>query len=83
MCKPAKALKLFRLETEVEVSVSDCGIQVQTVRADFIPINDREQLRSYFRTVGLSATQIEYALRKLDEMKVHDGFLIPIDQQQT
>ena len=54
MCKPAKALKVFRLETEVEVSVSDCGKQAQTVRADFIPTNDRERLRSHFESVGLT-----------------------------
>jgi len=77
-----KALKVFRLETEAEVSVSAPGIQVQSVRADFIPLSSEDRLRSAFASAGLIPVQVEQALQKLKTTKKNEGFLIPIDQSQ-
>lgn len=77
-----KVLKVFRLETEASVSVSDLGIQVQSVRADFIPLSSESRLRSAFESAGLTPKQVEYALQKLTKTAKNEGFLIPIDQNQ-
>ena len=83
MSEPVEALKIFRLETRVEMSVSKSGIQVQTVKADFFSIADYEGIRSHLQAVGLSAKQIGYALERLKEIQINDGFLIPLDQEQS
>jgi hypothetical protein len=77
-----KVLKVFRLETTADVSVSDYGIQAQSVHADFIPLSDESRLRSAFESAGLIPKQVGYALHKLTEIKKNEGFLIPIDQSQ-
>lgn len=77
-----KALKVFRLETTAEVSVSEPGMQVQSVRADFIPLNSENRLRSAFESAGLTPQQVAYALGKLKQTAKNEGFLIPIDQGQ-
>lgn len=74
-----RVLKVFRLETEASVSVSDLGIQVQPVRADFIPLSSESLLRSAFESAGLTPEQVENALQKLTRTAKNEGFLIPID----
>ena len=75
-----KVLKVFRLETEASVSVSDLGIQVQSVRADLIPLSSESLLRSAFESAGLTPEQVEYALQKLTRTAKNEGFLIPVDR---
>jgi hypothetical protein len=75
-----RVLKVFRLEKRAEVSVSDIRIQVQSVRADLIPLSNECQLRSAFESAQLTPEQVEYTLRKLKETVKDEGFLIPIDQ---
>ena len=75
-----KVLKVFRLETEASVSVSDLGIQVQSVRADIIPLSSESLLRSAFESAGLTPEQVEDTLQKLTRTAKNEGFLIPIDQ---
>ena len=73
-----KVLKVFRLETEVSVSVSYLGKQVQSVRADLIQLSSECLLRSAFESAGLTREQVDYALQKLTRTAKNDGFLIPV-----
>ena len=74
-----KVLKVFRLETTAEVSVSDLGIQVQSVCADFIPLSSESLLHSTFASAGLKPEQVDYALKQLKQIAKNEGFLIRID----
>ncbi len=77
-----KVLKVFRLETQAEVSVSELGLRVQSIHAEFIPLSGEAELASVFRSAGLMPTQVEYALKKLKGTARNEGFLVHIDQGQ-
>jgi hypothetical protein len=80
-----KVLKVFRLETEAEVSVSEPGVKVQSVHADLIPLSmplsseNESRLRSAFASAGLTPEQVGYALQELARTAKNQGFLIRID----
>jgi hypothetical protein len=60
-----KALKVFRLEATADVSVSEPGMKVQSVPAEFIPLDNEDRLRLVFESAGLALKQVAYALAKL------------------
>ncbi len=53
-----KVLKVFRLESNAYVSVRELGVQVQSVRADHVPLSSESRFRSAFESAGLTPKQV-------------------------
>ena len=77
-----KPLRVYRLETQTAVSVSEFGIHGQIVWAQFIPLRNESTLRSALESAELTPGQVGYALQELARTTGDSGFSIRIDQSQ-
>ena len=73
------AVKVYRLDTEVSISVSGLSIKAQSVPTNILPLYDDSAIRTALKSTGLVTLQEDYAVQKLKTLSKNEGFFIPVD----
>jgi glutamyl/glutaminyl-tRNA synthetase len=65
--RPKVIVRIFPHPAVVDLSISEPGAQVQSVPVKTIPRTNRAALRAELESTGLNPTQVDVALKKLDD----------------
>ena len=79
----AKAVRVYKFTTKVDMTIIEQGQTLDTAKPVTLDLKDRQGIEAGFFSAGMNAGQIDYALRKLDEIPENTAFLIPLEVKST